>query len=301
MSARPIGAPTRGADGPRACYTPRLVVTEHEKYFCVREPTAKETPVVVEVPHAGLGLDAPALATLVAPARALGQDADLYVDDLYVDAPAEGATLLTARVSRYVCDLNRGERDIDGATVEGKSGKAAPHGLVWRLTTDNLPALSGPLEPAELERRLREIYRPYHSTLQQLIAGKIQRFGHAILLCGHSMPSRGRVGHTDPGRARADVVPGSRGRTTAAPSVIQVPDDLARERGLTVAHDEPYRGGFTTGHFGRPHEGIHAIQVELSRRLYMSERTLDKKQPDFDKIRDYCRALVARLGAVALA
>jgi N-formylglutamate amidohydrolase len=271
------------------------------EYFSICEPSGPETPVVVEVPHAGLGLDAPALATLVAPARAIAQDADLFVDELYADAPAEGATLLYSRVSRYVCDLNRSERDLDGMTVEGRSGKPAPHGLIWRLTTENMPAITGPLEPAELERRLTHIYRPYHAALERLIGQKLERFGHAIVLCGHSMPSRGRVGHADPGRARADVVPGTRGRTTAAGIVIQVPEDLAKERGWTVAHDDPYRGGFTTGHWGRPREGVHAVQVELSRRLYMDERTLSKKPNDFDKVRDYCRALVARLGRVALA
>lgn len=270
------------------------------EYFGIREASAAETPVVVEVPHAGLGLDAPSLSTLIAPARAIAQDADLFVDELYADAPAEGATFLYSRVSRYVCDLNRSERDLDGMTVEGRSGKPAPHGLVWRLTTENLPALSAPLEAAELERRLTQIYRPYHAALERLIAQKLERFGHVILLSGHSMPSRGRVGHADPGRARADVVPGTRGKTTAVASVIQVAEDLAKEQGWTVAHDDPYRGGFTTGHWGRPHEGIHAVQVELSRRLYMDERTLAKKPRDFQLVREYCRALVARLARVAL-
>ena len=75
--------------------------------FELIEPTGAETPVVVEVPHAGLELPAPFLEPLAAPARALGRDADLYVDRLYEDAPAEGATLLVARTSRYVVDLNR--------------------------------------------------------------------------------------------------------------------------------------------------------------------------------------------------
>lgn len=270
-------------------------------YFTVREPTTRETPVVVEVPHAGLFVEPAALATLVAPARAVGQDADLYVDDLYADAPAEGATLLVARVSRYVCDLNRAADDVDRLTVEGGNGRSSPHGLVWRSTTENLPAITGPLPRSELERRLRDIYQPYHATLRRLLEQKRARFGHAILLCGHSMPSRGRAGHADPGRARADVVPGSRGQTSAAPAVIAVPDELARERGWSVAHDDPYRGGFSTAHYGRPSAGVHAVQVELSRRLYMDEQTLEKKVNDFARTQDYCRAVVARLGRVALA
>jgi len=269
-------------------------------YFSVNEPTGPETPVVVEVPHAGLEIDPPALASLIAPARALGQDADLFVDELYADAPAEGATLLVARVSRYVCDLNRAEDDVDELTAEGAGGRPSPHGLVWRATTENVPALTAPLPRHELERRLHQIYRPYHATLRRLLDAKRSRFGYAILLCGHSMPSRGRAGHADPGRARADVVPGSRGHTSAAAEVIAVPDELARERGWTVAHDDPYRGGFTTAHYGRPGGGVHAVQVELSRRLYMDERILSKKVNDFHATKAYCRAVVARLGRLAL-
>ncbi len=254
----------------------------------------------MEVPHAGLSVDAVALATLAAPARSLGQDADLYVDELYADAPLEGATLLVAQASRYVCDLNRGEHEVDPLAAEGGTTEA-PHGLIWRTTTEDAPALFRPIPRAELDRRLRLIHRPYHATLAALLAAKRERFGYAILLCGHSMPSRGRAGHVDPGRDRADVVPGSRGRTSAARDVIEQPDVLARERGWSVAHDDPYKGGFTTVNYGRPREHTHALQVELARRLYMDEQTLAKKQNDFEDTRAFCRALVARLGRLKLA
>src|SRR5687767_8243092 len=99
--------------------------------FSIIEPTAEETPVIVEVPHAGLWVDGPALATLVAPARSIGRDADLWVDELYADAPARGATLLVAHVSRYVVDLNRSEKDVDIESVEGAPPSArATRGIV---------------------------------------------------------------------------------------------------------------------------------------------------------------------------
>jgi N-formylglutamate amidohydrolase len=268
--------------------------------FSVHEPTAEETPLVVEVPHAGVLVDAESLATLAAPARAIGQDADLWVDELYAKAPSLGATLVVAHASRYVCDLNRAETDVDGLAVVGATARSAPHGLIWRATTDNQPSLSAPLSREELERRLDLVYRPYHQTVGTLLEAKRRKFGFAVILCAHSMPSQGRVGHPDAGRERADVVPGSRGRTSAAAVVIDTPDVLARERGLSVTHDDPYRGGFSTAHYGRPDAGFHAVQVELARRLYMDERTLSKKPGEFDKIRDFCEALVARLGALRL-
>jgi N-formylglutamate amidohydrolase len=269
-------------------------------YFSVYEPVGRETPVVVEIPHAGVYVDPESLATLAAPARAIGQDADLYVDQLYARAPEQGATVLVSNLSRYVCDLNRSEGDVDGLAVQGASSRSSPHGLIWRSTTENQPALLAPLTPRELERRLESFYRPYHRAFSALVERKRAIFGFAVVLCAHSMPSLGRVGHSDAGRERADVVPGSRGHTTASPIAIETPATLAREFGWTVSHDDPYRGGFSTGHYGRPDASIHAVQVELARRLYMDERHLSKKPRDFEKVSSYCDTLVARLGELRL-
>lgn len=268
-------------------------------WFSVQEPD-EQTPVVVEVPHAGLLLDPPALRTLSAPAYSIAKDADLYVDELYQDAPALGAALLVAHASRYFCDLNRAEDNVDAETVVGRHNHGVPHGVVWRMTTDKAPALTEPLGTDELERRLEEVYRPYHRTLLDLVTRRIERFGFAVLLCAHSMPSVGRAGHRDPSEPRADVVPGSRGGTTADRRVVAAPEKSASERGWSVAHDQPYRGGFTTGHYGKPKQGVHAVQVEISRRLYMDERTLRKNLNDFEKVRGFCRDLVARLTKLEL-
>jgi N-formylglutamate amidohydrolase len=240
------------------------------------------------------------MATLIAPAQALGRDADLYVDELYADAPDVGATLLVSHVSRYVCDLNRAETDVDSLTVEGGAARSAPHGVIWRVTTDNRPALLRPLPFSELERRLQRIYRPYHQTLQALLEQRVAEFGYAVLLCGHSMPSRGREGHIDPGRERADVVPGSRGRTTCAEQVLRLVEQYAAQFRLSLAHDEPYRGGFSTFHYGRPRERVHAIQIELARRLYMDEQRLTKKHHEFMLLKSFCRTLSEALGALPI-
>lgn len=266
--------------------------------FTLTEPRAAEAPIVVEVPHAGLQIDAETLSTLVAPAVSIGRDADLYVDELYADAPDVGATLLTARMSRYVCDLNRSEHDVDRDTVLGATGRSSPHGLIWRSTTDNRAAIARPLPRIELDRRLAAYYRPYHDQLEELVRDRLDRHGFVILVSGHSMPSRGRDGHDDPGRERADVVPGTRQRTTAAAAVIDAVEDVARRFQFGVSHDDPYKGGHTTIRYGRPAAGIHAIQIELNRRLYMDEQTLAKKPNEFRVVRSFCRALIEQLSAL---
>jgi len=266
-----------------------------DSQFEVIEPKGGETPVVVEVPHAGLALDAETLSYTIAPARSVARDADLYVDALCEDAPTEGATLIYARASRYVVDLNRGETDFDHDAVDGGARTPWPRGLIWRLTTDGEPILARRLPRNEIERRLDLVYRPYHRVVEQLLARKRARFGFAVLLCAHSMPSLPRRGHAEPAGARADIVPGSRGRTTAAAAVIDVVDRHARSCGYTVRHDDPYRGGFSTGHYGNPTGAVHAIQVEISRRLYMDETTLRADPQGFRGVREFARTLVARL------
>jgi N-formylglutamate deformylase len=270
--------------------------------FDLFEPTGPETPVVVEIPHAGLYMPPPFLAQLIAPARALGRDADLYVDGLYEDATAEGASMLVARASRYAVDVNRSEADADAEVVEGgRADVALHHGLVWRTTSDGEAALAGRLTRAQLEERLDLVWRPYHRALTALVDRKRERFGAVVVLAAHSMPSIERSAQAVEGRAarpRADVVPGTRGRKSAAGVFIDAVESHALAHGWTVRHDDPYAGGFTTQHYGRPSEGVHVVQVELSRRLYLDEVTL-RTTAGFEDARGWCRQLVAKLGAAA--
>lgn len=277
--------------------------------FDVLEPRGPEAPVVVEIPHAGLDVPAPYLEPLAAPARAIARDADLYVDGLYEDAAVEGATVLVARTSRYVIDVNRAEGDVDADVVEGaRTDVRLHHGLVWRTTSEGEAALARKLTRGELEERLDAVWRPYHRTLAQLIARKRARFGVCLVLAAHSMPSverpgingNARGGLARASRPRADVVPGTRGRRSAAPAFIDAVEAHATAQGWTVRHDDPYAGGFTTQQYGRPDEGVHVVQVELARRLYLDEGTL-RPGPHFGAVRAWCQGLVANLGDVAFA
>ena len=165
--------------------------------------------------------------------------------------------------------------------------------MIWRRTTTGRSALISQLPATEVERRLRLLYRPYHQALKELINQKRSRFGYCILLCGHSMPSFGRMGDT-----RADIVPGSQGRTSASRDVINSADIVAAAHGYSVAHDAPYKGGFSTQFYGRPNDSVHALQIELARRIYMDEPSLRKREPQFNNCRLFCRSLVRHLAAL---
>lgn len=280
-----------------SCYTGAVSAFE------VTSPAAGARPLLVEVPHAGLLVPEDVRDQLSAPEDALRRDADIFVDDLYGNAPALGATLLVAKHSRYVVDLNRASDDLDAATVSDHptAAGAQPRGVVWRSTTDGRPILTHPLTYRELLTRLERHYAPYHQALRQSLDDLRKRFGHVILLAGHSMPSCGRSMHSDAGARRADIVPGTCGRTSADRRVIDLVDAHFREAGLSVRHDDPYKGGFTTSHYGRPSQGCHAIQIELNRALYLDEQTCTIKQRDFQRLRESLDQLLVKLGSLELA
>lgn len=264
----------------------------------VRPDASKETPVIVEVPHAGLKVPMDVRAQLVVSDATILRDSDLHVDRLFAHAPERGATLLTSAISRYVVDLNRAPDDVDRQTVRDHPAPrpTQSRGVVWRSTTDGQPALREPITYAELERRLARYHAPYHAALEAEIARKKARFGHAIVVAGHSMPSAGKGGQP----RRSDVVPGSRGRTSAAEAVIDLVDRHFTSAGLSVKHDDPYRGGWSTQRYGQPERGVHAIQIELNRALYADEATGEPLPIGFSRVEALLLSLLDALGALAL-
>jgi N-formylglutamate amidohydrolase len=270
-----------------------------EAFALTRPAATRALPLVVEVPHAGLAVPDEVRALLSVDDRVLLRDADAWVDGLFADAAAQGATLLTARCSRYVVDLNRDEGDHDPASVEGSSHPkgTAPRGVIWRECGDGAPALRRPLTRDEFAQRIARYHRPYHRALERELEALRAKHGAVVLLCAHSMPATGRSQLAQAPRRRADVVPGTRGRSTAGARVIDAVDAHFRTAGLSVRHDDPYRGGATTQRYGRPAAGVHAIQVELNRDLYMDERALAPKPDAMAWLRSLCASLVPKLGA----
>lgn len=268
--------------------------------FRLVRPREREVPVVVEVPHASVALPEEVRATLLVSADAIRRDADSYVDELYRDAPSHGATLLSACASRYVVDLNRDDTDVDEWAVRGVAHreKEFPRGVIWRESGDGKAALRSPISRGDFEARLATYYRPYHGALREALTSLRARHGRALLVAAHSMPSTAPSPHGGPRVRRADVVPGTQGRTTAARALIDAVDAHFRSAGLSVRHDDPYRGGATTVRWGRPHEGFHAIQIELNRALYMNEATGDPKPDGVAWVTALCGSLVERLGEV---
>jgi N-formylglutamate deformylase len=270
-----------------------------------RAPEHGRTPVLVEVPHAGLLIPESLRDEVLASEETRRRDADLYVDELYALAPDAGAAVLSARLSRYVVDLNRAPDDVElGALEDPITGRLSgptrqPRGVVWRVTTDGRPVLRTPLDASALAQRLAQFHQPYHARLREELERTRERFGFVVLVAGHSMPSAVRRGPREIER-RADIVPGSLGGTSTDPRVVELVDQHFRGAGLSVRHDDPYRGGFTTAHYGRPAQRQHAIQIEINRALYMDEISCAPKRENFARLQDLLRDLVAKLGQLDL-
>ena len=159
--------------------------------------------------------------------------------------------------------------------------------------------LRAPLTVQQFTRRLELFYEPYHRTLREVASQIREQHGRVVIVAAHSMPSSGRRMLGGGEVRRADVVPGTRGRSTADGRIIDLIDSHFREAGLSVKHDDPYRGGWTTSSYGAPKRGQHAVQIELNRDLYVDEHTSEIKTRDFAQLRTVLDQLVGKLGELA--
>ena len=214
---------------------------------------------------------------------------------IVVSSPHSGRTIPQSERAVYALDVDELLHDGDLYVDRKGPGYYGDRGAIWAVTTHGEPIYRKPLEQAEFLRRRRSYYDPYHALLTEELERLRERFGYAILLDAHSMPSRATRLHSDPaGRPRADVVPGDLLGASCGTWLSRTTGAFWREHGYEVAPNMPYRGGGIVRRHGRPGRRVHAIQLELNRALYMDEDSLERL-PELSKLRDDCVAFVARL------
>jgi N-formylglutamate amidohydrolase len=175
---------------------------------------------------------------------------------------------------------------------------AAGLGSVPRLAANDREIYAGKLRYAEAERRIETCYRPYHRALAQLMLETRERFGGCLLIDCHSMPSVGGMSERDVGRARVDFVLGDCFGASCADAVTAAVETQLRNEGANVRRNNPYSGGFVTQHYGRPAEGIHVLQIEINRSIYMDEQSLERL-PQFQETRQRLDRVIALLAREA--
>lgn len=258
-------------------------------------PRRVVTPVVFNSPHSGRVYPARFMAMTRLDHLSIRQSEDAFVDELFARAPHLGAPLLRAHFPRAYLDVNREPWELDptmfAEPLSDRFNTSSPRvaaglGTLARVVAENKPIYRERLSLADARMRIEGIYHPYHAALQKLLSESIAGFGLAVLIDCHSMPRIGRHGE----RATPDIVLGDRYGTTCTAPLVDLVETVFTAAGLRVARNRPYAGGFCTRTYGRPQHGVHALQIEISRHLYMNEATLEKLE-GFETI----KALIERL------
>lgn len=245
-------------------------------------PPAQTLPVVLASPHSGAAYAPDFLGLTHLDVGVLRRSEDAFVDELFGPAARVGIPLVRALFPRSFVDANREPYEVDAAMFDGPLPReanprsprvAAGLGTVPRVAFDGQAIYRRRLPLAELERRIAWYYRPYHGALARLVAETRDRFGHCVLIDCHSMPSTSPGGAHAPG-GKVDFVLGDNHGAACAAALTHMTERWLHHHGYRVVRNQPYAGGFTTQHYGAPAEGVHVLQIEINRALYMDESAL---------------------------
>jgi N-formylglutamate amidohydrolase len=250
--------------------------------FDVLSPRVQSAPFVFSSPHSGSLYPPEFLAMSRLDPKTLRRSEDCFVDRLFRPVAELGAPLISARFPRAYLDLNREPYELDPELVDEP---LPPHantqsirvagglGTVARIVADGEEIYSKPLSLESVLDRIEHLYFPFHAELSRLVSATREAFGYSVLVDCHSMPSSAMA----PGGAqRPDIVIGDRFGASADPRLTLLVRDAFQDRGLKVQLNRPYAGGYITEHHGRPARGMHAVQLEINRGLYMNEMTFER-------------------------
>ena len=233
---------------------------------------------------------------------------DAYVDDLIADAPEQGVTLLKALFPRAYLDLNRIADDIDPALIDGdwpqplRPGpkSAMGIGLIRQVVVPGAKIYARRLTVAEVQRRIETYYRPYHEALADILNETRSLFGTVWLVDWHSMKSTGNAATPDgEGASRADAVIGDLEGSACDPAFTDLAASTLRGLGYSVTVNEPYSGGEILHRYTDPRRGIHGLQIEINRALYLDEKSV-RPTAGFEPLRKSLEQLTHAIGEFAL-
>jgi N-formylglutamate amidohydrolase len=255
-------------------------------------------PFVFASPHSGRLYPESFIAASRLDSLNLRKSEDAFVDELFEGAEGLGAPFLAARFPRVFVDVNRGPGELDPAMFSGSLGVpvgpktprvAAGLGVIPRVVRDGMEIYRVRLDPGEAAFRLNYFYRPYHTALAGLIAAAKAEFGVAIVIDCHSMPAPSR---------NVGIVLGDCYGDSAAPELSGFVHRLLQRMGFSLARNAPYAGGYTTRLYGRPEADVHALQIEISRTLYLDEAAI-RKTAAFAELKERMGRFTAELVGAA--
>lgn len=270
------------------------------------EPVHATSHVVFASPHSGRVYPPDLLARAQVAGHVLRSSEDAYVDLLLADAPHFGAPLITSEVPRAYVDFNRADSELDPALIEGapRGGMnprvASGLGVIARVVANGRHIYSGKLSMTEAQGRIERYWRPYHAALAGLMQRQHARFGQVLLADIHSMPHEALSGHALRGHPRPEVILGDRFGAACGGDVLDRVEEVFHRAGLVVARNTPFAGAYIAQRYGQPSRGMHVIQIEIDRRLYLDEARV-APGPDFQCFRALMGTVVAGIAEIGRA
>ena len=278
----------------------RSIEAELNPPFTVLKPDHTATPFIFNSPHSGRTYPSAFLAASRLTAVALRKSEDAYIDLLLAGVVDIGATLMHAHFPRAYLDVNREPYELDPALfAETLPDYANTHslrvvgglGTIARVVNEQEEIYRAPLSVSAALERINRLYKPYHATLMELLHEARCQFGYAALIDFHSMPSyQGDRSNVQ----KVDFVLGDRFGTSCPREMVRIVERYLTGLGYKVALNKPYAGGYITERYGVPADGMHTLQIEVNRALYMDEETLALRR-DFRNLRAHLTSLASIL------
>ena len=281
--------------------TEHLEVTIKPGVFERRNPAANAIPVLFEIPRSGA--EYPRSFRSPASLTDMQGSVSSFVETVYERIPEAGATWLYAKFPNAFIDLNRNEEDIDPGMVEGSwtgvmnpsARTAAGKGLLPMTVGASQPIYDGKIAADDLRDRIENFHRPYHAEVTRILTAFKSRFDRAVHLTCHSMPAIVSAG-PEKGTVRSDFDLGDRNGTTASADLVAFLSEKLRSFGFDVTHNKFFAGAECVERHGRPDHGLHSIQIEMNRSLYMDEKAR-LLRPDVGKFQAMFWEIASALGS----
>ena len=276
------------------------ILAELTPPYTLLKPSEQVTPVVFCSPHSGRIYPKAFLEASRLDPLTLRKSEDCFVDELFEPVVGLGAPLIAARFPRAYLDVNREPYELDPELFQGRLPAFANTqsarvvgglGTIARIVADTEEIYRERLPIGTAFERIERLYRPFHAALADLLETTRKRFGMTMLIDCHSMPSAS-IGQ--PAGARPHFVLGDRFGASCDAKLTRFIRDLLQRGGYEVQINRPYAGGFITEHYGSPSRGVHALQLEINRALYLDEGTLSKSG-GFPRLRHMLADVAARV------
>jgi N-formylglutamate amidohydrolase len=273
--------------------------------FEIVEPAAWRAPIIFNSPHSGAAYPNDFLHASRIDLPTLRRSEDSFMDELIADLSGSGFAVVRVHFPRSYVDVNREPYELDPRMFTGRLPSfantrsmrvAGGLGTIPRVVGDGQEIYRERLAVDDALSRIETLYKPYHRALRRLISRVHQAFGTVVVVDCHSMPSIG-VSRDEP--RRPDIVIGDRYGTSCAPLLPDMVEETMGRLGYSVGRNKPYAGGFITEHYGNPASGLHAVQLELNRAIYMDERRREKG-PRFAQVAADFKLLAEALATVPL-